>query len=180
MEARIEVLLRSAGAKVTSRSSLEIKMKGLPKVLFADALRSLKADGKIVALKAATGGALYVHREPLLEQLRLADGVELEKPPRPAAPVPSTKLTLEDVRRVYAAMRTQQGGISAVKIFDILKGVGGSKDELHRLLLSEAQHGRVTLHPATTVNFPREVTEAGIRLEGQPHPFVTVVMKEGV
>jgi hypothetical protein len=46
------------------------------------------------------------------------------------------------------------------------------------LLLDEAKSGRLTLHPASTVNFPSEVMEAGIRMEGQPYPFVTVVLKE--
>ncbi len=163
MGSRIEELLRNSGIKVTSRPSLETKMKGFPKALFKDALGLLKAEGKIVELKGPSKGTLYVHREPVLEQLRRS---------------PKTSISLEEVRPVYEALKAQQGGISTVKIYDILKAVGGTKDELHLLLLNEARRGRVSLHPASTVNFPREVLEAGIRLEGQPHPFVTVVLKE--
>jgi hypothetical protein len=180
MESRIEELLRHAGIKVTSRSSLETRIKGVPKSLFKDALSLLKAEGKIVELKGPTGGTLYVHREPVLDQLRLSGGIGAENKHRTPPPAsPKTSISLEEVRPVYEALKAQQGGISAVKIYDILKAFGGSKDELHRLLLNEARHGRVSLHPASTVNFSREVMEAGIRLDGQPHPFVTVVLKEG-
>jgi hypothetical protein len=180
VEKRIEELLRGAGVKVTSRSSLQEKMKGTPLKLFKDALSSLKAEGKIVELRGASKSTMYVHREPILEQLRLPDAIEADKRHRTSAPPPpKTSISLDEVRPVYEALKTQQGGISAVKIYDIMKGVGVSKEDLHRFLLTEAQRGRVTLHPASTVNFPREVIEAGISLDGQPYPFVTVVLKEG-
>jgi hypothetical protein len=141
MEFRIEEPLRQAGVKVTSRSSLEKKLlKGVPKALFEDALSSLKAEGKIVELKGPSRSTLYIHREPILEQLRLAGAVEVENRHRIPTPArPETSISLENVRPVYEALKAQQGGISAVKIYDILNGVGGSKEDLHRLLLKEAQ-----------------------------------------
>lgn len=57
--------------------------------------------------------------------------------------------------------------------------LGAAKEDLHRLLLEEAKSGRVSLHRASTTKFPPEVIEAGIRLEGQPEPLVTIVLKEG-
>jgi hypothetical protein len=140
-----------------------------PKVFFKDALSALKADGKIVELRGPMKSKLYLHGEPLLEQLRPE-----RVPQRQKAAV---SISLERVRPVYEKLKAQQGGISAVTIFDVLKGVGGTKEELHRLLLDEAKRGRVTLHPASTVSFSHEITEAGIQLEGQPYPFVTVVLK---
>jgi hypothetical protein len=43
--------------------------------------------------------------------------------------------------------------------------------------LEEAKAGRITIHPTTSVDLPREVVDAGIRLAGFPEPFVTVVVK---
>jgi hypothetical protein len=182
-EARIVELLRQAWTNLTSRSSLEKKLKSFPKALFNDALSLLKAEGKIVELRGPRRAALYVHREPILEQLRLEGELDAQiqhpSPTPSSSPPPKPSISLVEVRPIYEALKAQQGGISAVKIYDILRAVGGSKDRLHRLLLDEARRGRVSLHPASTVNFPAEVVDAGIRLEGEPHPFVTVVVKEG-
>jgi hypothetical protein len=169
VEARIERRLRDAGLKLTSFSDLEALARFAPKAFFKDALSALKAEGRIVELRGPMKSKLYLHGEPLLEQLRPER--DLTKRVRPP------EISLERIRPVYEALKAQQGGISAVTIFDVLKGVGGSKEDLHRLLLDEAKLGRVTLHPASTVNFSHEITEAGIKLEGQPHPFVTVVLK---
>jgi hypothetical protein len=75
-------------------------------------------------------------------------------------------------------LKTEQGGIGTVKIFDIMTGLGAAKESLHRLLIEEAKSGRVSLHRASTAKFPAEVIEAGIRLEGQPEPLVTIVLKD--
>jgi hypothetical protein len=174
VEARIEQRLRDAGLSLTSFTKLETVAKFVPKSFLKDALSALKADGSIVELRGPRKSKLYLHREPLLEQLRPARESSKRASPHDKA---TPSISLERIRPVYEALKAQQGGISAVTIFDVLKGVGGSKEELHRLLLDEAKLGRVTLHPASTVNFSREITEAGIELEGQPYPFVTVVLK---
>jgi hypothetical protein len=172
--ARIEDILLTAGAKVTSRSGLKGKLKKIPETLFDDALSGLRSEGRIVELKGGKTIAYYLHREPLLELLHL------DMPgPEPREAAAGGVLTLDQLRPVYEALKAQQGGIGTVKIYDLWQRVGGLQADLHRLLLQEAQHGRLSLHPASTVNFPREVLEAAIRLEGQPYPFVTVVLKEG-
>ncbi len=86
-------------------------------------------------------------------------------------------MTLDAVRPIYERLKTEQGGIGTVKIYDILTRLDVAKEDLHRLLLEAARSGRVSLHPASTVNFPAEVMAAGIRLEGQPDPLVTVVLR---
>jgi hypothetical protein len=170
-EARIEEILRHSGAKLVSRTSLDGQLKGVLKPFFADALSSLKSDSKILELKYGSS-LLYAHREPVLELLRVDEGVAPKQ--RTAA------LTLSDIRPAYETLKAQQGGISVVKIFDLLKATGVGRDELHALLREEARLGRVSLHPATTAHYSFEVVEAGIKIDGERDPRVTVVFKEGI
>jgi hypothetical protein len=87
-------------------------------------------------------------------------------------------VTLEHVRPIYERLKAEQGGIGTVKIYDIMTRLGAAKEDLHRLLLDEAKNGRISLHHASTAKFSPEAVEAGIRLEGQPEPLVTIVLKE--
>jgi hypothetical protein len=174
-EARIEDILLKAGTAVTSRSGLKNKLKRFPELLFDEALSRLRSEGRIVELKGPKAIAYYVHCEPMLELLQGDAGAN--KKPRFAEP--ARALTLDELRPFYEALKAQQGGIGTVKIYDLWQRVGGSQADLHRLLLQEARDNHLTLHPASTVNFPREVMDSAIRLEGQPYPFVTVVLKEG-
>ncbi len=177
METRLEELIRQQGMRLISRSSLEEKVRNFPREFFKDALSSLRSECRIVELKGAAKSVLYLHREPILEQLRLTIEPDV-KPDKPAPLQEKPSISLELLRPVYEALKAQQGGISAVTIYDILNKVSAAKDEVHELLLREARRGRVSLHPASTMNFPREVVEAGIQIEGQPHPFITVVFRE--
>jgi hypothetical protein len=169
-EARIEDILRGSGVKLVSRSALEKQLKKLFKPFLADAVSALKSEGNIIEFKHGSS-FLYSHREPILELLQV-DGNTAEKPQ-------TAPLTLANIRPAYEKLKAQQGGISVVKIFDLLKATGIPREELHALLRAAARQGRVTLHPATTVNFAPEVVEAGIKLEGERDPRVTVVFKEG-
>ncbi len=175
LELRIEDLLRRAGSRVTTRSDLDKGMKGMVQSLYKDAIGSLKAEGKIVELRNAKRSPLYVHRDAIVGQLRVESGGDRDHKP----PSSTQSISLDDVRPYYLALKAEQAGISTVKIYDILKKLGVSKDELHALLLREAQRGRVSLHAASTVNFPREVMEAGIRIEGEQQPYVTFILREG-
>src|SRR5437667_1877219 len=178
-EVLIENVLRDAAAKVTTRSTLKTKVTGFLKIFFDDALASLKAEARIVELKGGRNTYFYVHREPLLEQLRLTDHFETgPSPARPMRPFPAGAVTLENIRPIYEQLKTEQGGISAVKIYDIMKRLGTTKEDLHQLLIAEAKSNRVSLHRASTAKFPPEVIAAGIQVEGQPEPLLTVVFRE--
>jgi hypothetical protein len=178
LESRIEDVLRRAGTRVTTRSDLDKCMKGVVQSLYKDAISALKGEGKIVELRNARRSPLYVHRDAIIDQLRLESGGDLDRRPPPSPPTEPTPISLEDVRPYYLAIKAEQGGISTVKIYDILKKLGVSKDKLHALLLHEAKRGRVSLHAASTVNFPHEVMEAGIRIEGEQQPYVTFILRE--
>jgi hypothetical protein len=65
-----------------------------------------------------------------------------------------------------------------VKIFDLVKALERPKEAIHRLLVEEAEAGRITIHPTTSVELPAEVVDAGISLPGFTEPFVTVVIKD--
>lgn len=179
LESRIEDLLRRAGTRVTTRSDLDKGMKGAVQSLYKDAISVLKAEGKIVELRNARRSPLYVHRDALIEQLRVESGGDHDRRPLPLTPsLKTTSISLDDIRPHYLSLKAEQGGISAVKIYDVLRKLGVSRDELHALLLREAQRGRVSLHAASTVNLPREVMDAGIKIEGEQQPYVTFILRE--
>jgi DNA-binding transcriptional regulator GbsR (MarR family) len=177
-QATIEKILRDSGVKLTSRQKLEEELKGFLKSFLLDALSALKSESKIVEFKQTDNKIVYAHREPILELLQV--GNEPLPKEESGSPAPSQRktLTLADVRPAYEKLKTQQGGISVVRIYDLLEATRVARDDLHHVLREEARRGRVSLHPATTVNFPREVIEAGIRIEGERDPMVTVVFKE--
>lgn len=173
---RIDAVLRGAGLKLTSISKLEGEVKSVRKVWFEDALSALKSDGRIVEVRDAARHKFYLHREPLIEQLRLDLATSSPSPDITTAPAPT--ISFDDIRSAYEKVKAQQGGVGTVTIASVLTKLSADKGELHRLMLDEVKRGRITLHRATTVNFPKEVVEAGISLEGEQHPFVTFAIKE--
>src|ERR1700722_1534714 len=74
LESRIEDLLRRAGTRVTTRSDLNKGMKGVVQSLYKDAISALRAEGKIVELRNASRSPLYVHRDAIIDQLRVENG----------------------------------------------------------------------------------------------------------
>jgi hypothetical protein len=177
-EGLIEVLLRDTGTKLTTKSALEKRITGFLKIFFKDALAALKSEARIVELRGGQS-TYYVHRDAVLEQLRLTDDSEAGTPKAPPLqPSRHATVTLEDIRPIYERLKIEQGGIGTVKIYDIMTRLGAAKEALHRLLLEEAKIGRISLHRASTARFPPEAIEAGIRLDGQPEPLVTIVLKE--
>ena len=180
LESRIEDFLRRAGTRVTTRSDLDKGIKGAVQSLYKDAISALKAEGKIVELRNARRSALYVHRDAIIDQLRVESGSDRDRNLRsPRQSSEAAPISLDDVRPYYLMLKAEQGGISTVKIYDIMTKLNVSKDQLHALLLREAQRGRVSLHVASTANFPREAVEAGIRVEGEQQPYVTFILREG-
>jgi len=179
-ERLIDKLLRDAGLRLTTQTDLSAQANGFLQVFFKDALAALKSEAKIVELKRGQS-TFYVHREAVIKQLRLPDDCEAGQSRKP--PIQSSRhsaVTLKDVRPIYDRLKTEQGGISTVKIYDIMTRLGAAKEDLHRLLLEEARSGRVSLHPASTVQFDSKVMAAGIRLEGQSAPLVTIILREDV
>jgi predicted RNA methylase len=85
--------------------------------------------------------------------------------------------TLAEIVAAADAIKAEQFGFSAIKIFDLARRLGVPATDLHPVLLAEAKAGRVTLHHTTSVELPRAVIDAGIRLPGFSEPFVTVVVK---
>ena len=178
-EAIVGLVARS-GVKLLSKPGLEKKVTGMNKRFFDDGLKHATASQAIVELSCGSS-KYYLHRDVAADYF----GFEAAAPEPPAPspqpgpaprPVPAS-LTLEKLLPAYRRLRAEQGGFSAVKIYDLMQAMNGSKEDLHRLLVEEAKAGRVTIHPTTSVDLPKNVVDAGIRLPGFPEPFVTVVVK---
>jgi hypothetical protein len=166
-------LVSRSGVKLLSKAALEDKVKGMNARFFADGLKHAVASQAILELSCGKP-KYYLHRAVAADYF----GFETTAPEPPTPPQPSpTDITLENLLPTYRRLRAEQGGFSAVKIFDLMRALNGSKEDLHRLLIEEAKAGRITIHPTTSVDLPNEVIDAGIRLPGFPEPFVTVVVK---
>ena len=152
-------------------------MTGLNRLFFADGIKHAVARRIIVEL-ACGSSKYYLHRDVAAEyfDFKAAASPDERVPLEPLTPV-EPKLAFDDLLPVYRRLKAEQGGFSAVKIFDLMKALGQPKEVLHRLLLDEAKAGRVTIHPTTSVELPAEVIDAGIRLPGYAEPFVTFVVK---
>jgi hypothetical protein len=176
-EAIVGLIARS-GVKLLSKAGLEEKVTGMNKRFFADGLKHAIASQAILELSCGKP-KYYLHREVGADYF----GFEATSPgpspqPRPPEPIANPHgLSMESLLPAYRRLKAEQGGFSAVKIFDLMQALNGSKEDLHRLLVEEAKAGRVTIHPTTSVDLPREVIDAGIRLPGFPEPFITVVVK---
>ena len=85
---------------------------------------------------------------------------------------------MEAVRPIMLRLMEEMGGLKIIWIYDLLRSLAVSKDELHRFLIKEAEAGRVTIHPTTSAKLKPEVVEAGITLPGFSEPFVTVAIKD--
>lgn len=176
-EAIVGLVFRS-GIKLLSKAGLEKKVLGMNRRFFVDGLKHAASSGRILELSCGSS-KYYLHRDVAADYF----GFE---PTAPAAPEPAqrpasaqaspARLTLDDLLPAYRRLKAEQGGFSAVKIYDLMQAMNGSKDDLHRMLVEEAKAGRITIHPTTSVDLPREVVDAGIRLPGFAEPFVTVVV----
>ncbi len=62
-------------------------------------------------------------------------------------------------------------------IADIIQESGLPKEQVQKWLIDEAKAGRVTIHPTTSVDLPREVMDAGFKLPGFSEPFVSAYFK---
>jgi hypothetical protein len=170
----VERFVKDAGVKLPSKKALESKMKGLNKRYFPDALK--EAASKRAILEVACGSSkYYIHREVAAERL----GSETQgqsAPPEP--PATERELTFPDLATVYRRLKSEQGGFTAVKIYDVINALGAARERVHELIAREAKAGRVTVHPTNSVNLPREVMEAALRLPGHAELFVTLAVRE--
>lgn len=170
-------LVLQSGVKLLSKASLKKKITGMNARFFPDAIKHAVASQAIVEL-ACGKPKYYLHRDVAAEHF----GFEAATPSvgttslRTAAAVKST-LALDDLLPAYRRLKAEQGGFSAVKIFDLMKVLHVQKDVLHQLLIEEAKAGRITMHHTTSAELPAEVVDAGIRVPGFAEPFVTVVVK---
>jgi len=172
------LVLRS-GVKLVSRPGLAKKVTGMNKPFFPDGLKHAVASRAIVELSCGSS-KYYLHREVAAEYFDFetspaGDASALVAPPAPAS---EPDMTFADLLPAYRRLKAEQGGFSAVKIFDLMKALDRPKEVLHRLLVAEAKAGRISIHHTTSVELPAEVIEAGIRLPGYAEPFVTVVVKD--
>jgi hypothetical protein len=62
-------------------------------------------------------------------------------------------------------------------IADVIRESGLSKEQVHRWLTDEARAGRVTIHPTTSVDLPREAMDAGLSIPGFKEPFISAYFK---
>jgi hypothetical protein len=172
-------LVSKSGVKLLSKAALEKKVTGMNARFFVDGIKHAVASRAVVELSCGKP-KYYLHRDVAAEYFGFEDasGDNASRPTELLTiGTPEPSLTLKNLLPVYRRLKAEQGGFSAVKIFDLMKALDGSKEDLHRLLVEEAKAGRVTIHPTTSVELPAEVIEAGIRLPGFPEPFVTVVVK---
>jgi hypothetical protein len=177
-EAIVSLVSRS-GVKLVSKPGLQKKVTGMNGRFFTDGLKHAVASQAILELSCGSS-KYYLHRDVAADYFGFEANSEdsKAKPTEQRRPeVPEPRLTLENMLPAYRRLKAEQGGFSAVKIFDLMKALDGSKEDLHQLLVEEAKAGRVTIHPTTSVELPAEVVDAGIRLPGFSEPFVTVVVK---
>ncbi|UFZ07958.1 hypothetical protein LQG66_17375 [Bradyrhizobium ontarionense] len=176
----IVTLVASSGVKLISKPGLDKKVTGMNKKFFSDGLKHAVASQAIVELTCGSS-KYYLHRDVAADYFGFEATTSEPAPallrPRDGEPVAASVLTLDDLLPAYRRLKAEQGGFSAVKIFDLMKASGETKEDLHRLLIDETKAGRVTIHPTTTIDLPAEEMDAGIRLAGFPEPFVTVVVK---
>jgi hypothetical protein len=171
-------LVLQSGTKLQSKPVLEKKVTGMHARFFADGIKHAVASRTIVELSCGKS-KYYLHRDVASEYFGLDENFAASSaPPDLPNTVPVKELSLDELIPVYRRLKAEQGGFSAVKIFDLIKALHRPKDVVHRLLVDEAKAGRITIHPTTSVELSPEVIDAGIRLQGFAEPFVTVVVKE--
>jgi hypothetical protein len=169
-------LVLQARVKLLSKPTLQKKVTGMNGRFFDDGIKHAVASGAIVEL-ACGKSKYYLHRDVAKEHFGFDAPAEDPRPSREPPARIESPLTLADVLPIYRRLKAEQGGFSAVKIFDLVKALDQPKEAVHRLLIAEAKAGRISIHPTTSVELPAELIDAGIRLPGFAEPFVTVVVK---
>jgi hypothetical protein len=173
----VERLVFQSGVKLLSKPGLKKKVTGQNRQFFADGIKHAVASGVIAELTCGKS-KYFLHCDVAAEYFGFeAISANAHHQQERRGP-PESKLAYEDLLAVYRRLKAEQGGFSAVKIFDLMKALDQPKEVVHRLLVEEAKAGRITIHHTTSVEVSAEVIDAGIRLPGFAEPFVTVVVKD--
>jgi tryptophan halogenase len=115
-------LVFQSGVKLLSRAGLEKKVTGMNRRFFADGIKHAVASRAIVEL-ACGASKYYLHRDVAAEYFGVeATSAEANAAREASAPV-EPKLAFEDLLPIYRRLKTEQGGFSAVKIFDLAAAV---------------------------------------------------------
>jgi hypothetical protein len=170
-------LVAQSGVKLMSKPFLKKKVTGMHQRFFDDAVKHAVANRAIVEL-ACGSSKYYLHRDVAADYFGFDAGTtDAHVPSAPPDVTDAATLAFETMLPVYRRLVAEQGGFSAVKIFDLIAALGRPKEAVHRLLVEEAKAGRVSIHHTTSVELPPAVLDAAIRLPGFAEPFVTVVVK---
>jgi hypothetical protein len=169
-------LVSQSGVKLLSKAGMEKKLTGKNGRFLADGIKHAVASQAILELSCGTS-KYYLHRDVAADYFGFATAAAIEPQTPDGQKQTGRSVTLATLLPAYRRLKAEQGGFSAVNIFDLMRELDGSKEDLHRLLIDEAKAGRVSLHPTTSVTLPTEVIDAGIRLPGYPEPFVTFIVK---
>jgi hypothetical protein len=166
----ISGLVSKSGTRLLTKTQLEKQVGGMDAKFFAEGIELAISTKRIVQLVCGKSKR-YFHRETAEKYFSLALPPPVGRPDR-------SELTMETVRPILLRLTAEQGGLSTIKIYDLLRSLDVSKEELHEFLKKEAKAGRLTIHPTTSVKLMPEVIEAGIKLPGFSEPFVTVAIRD--
>jgi hypothetical protein len=175
-------LVHASGIRLSTAQTLQEGLSPIERPFLAEALSHALQDQEIVELTYGTTKC-YLHRD-VAARLLSFDGkpggktATESKPPAGSPPQTAATVTMEGILPVYRRLREEQGGFSGVRIFDLMKAMGLPKEMVHPVLIQEAKAGRITIHRSASVELPKEVTDAGVRLPGFADPFVTFAVKK--
>ena len=172
----VSKLVLDSGTKLLSQATLEKKVTGLKGKFLLEGIKCAVESKKIIQLACGTS-KYFLHREVARSHFGLATAMQTNLPQPPTPPV-EPELTMQAIRPVFQRLKAEQGGLSTINIYDLLKALGVPKDKLHQFLLKEAKAGHLTIHPTTTVQLKAEVIDAAIKVPGFSEPFVTVALKD--
>jgi hypothetical protein len=116
-------LVSRSGVKLLSKSGLEKKVTGMNSRFFEDGIKHAVASQAVLELSCGIP-KYYLHRDIAADRFGFENPIE---PPR--QPTTGPGLTLENLLPVYRHLKAEQGGFSAVKIFDLMQALNGSKED---------------------------------------------------
>jgi hypothetical protein len=168
----IEASIRDAGAKLSTSKEVEKKIKQPFKDFFKDGVRAVVGKGHVAELKGGT--STYLLHIDVARRLF----PRIEASPDGGMKIASSSSFKGHVLDVYRALKSEQGGLSAVSIGKLLNRLGCSKQALHRFLLEEAREENVDLHPTTLVDLGPEDREGALHVPGKSEAAITVTFRE--